>query len=111
MAADFAFSQQTMLLLQAEEGTHTYSGKNRCDDYAVNSLLLNTYCTTYLGTGVISANSCAVQNAAKTLIGRCTKGVIRGSTYGNGMVTRNYYDTSLLSEVTFDCDVDNGVQL
>ncbi|TGM77690.1 hypothetical protein EHR01_08780 [Leptospira mtsangambouensis] len=91
--------------------TYTYSGKNRCDDYAVNSLLLNTYCTTYLGTGVTSANSCAVQNAAKTLIGRCTKGVIRGSTYGNGMVTRNYYDTSLLSEVTFDCDVDNGVQL
>lgn len=91
--------------------TYTSGGKNRCDDYAPNSLFLGTYCTSYVGSGgTYSANSCATQNAAKTLIGRCTKGITQGSFYGNGMVTRNYYDTSTLTDVSNDCTNYYGIQ-
>lgn len=91
--------------------TYTSSGKNQCDDYAVNSLFLSTYCTSFLGTGTYSPNSCAIQNASKTLIGRCTIGIGQAPYFGNGMVTRHYYDTSTLSDISNNCSIYAGIQL
>lgn len=88
--------------------TYTSGGKNRCDDYATNHLIQGSSCATFT-SGTSSANSCAVQNAAKTLIGRCNKGIM-SSTHGVGMVTRHYYDTNTLSDISSDCDT-SGVQL
>lgn len=91
--------------------TYTNYGKNRCDDYAINNLFQSTYCTSYLGSGTYSTNSCATQNASKTLIGRCTIGIGQAPYYGNGMVTRHYYDTSTLSDISSDCFSTTGIQL
>lgn len=88
--------------------TYTSGGKNRCDDYATNHLIQGTSCATFT-SGTYSANSCATQNAAKTLIGRCTTSIM-SLTHGNGMVTRHYYDTSTLSDITSDCS-SIGTQL
>ncbi|PJZ80453.1 hypothetical protein CH359_11635 [Leptospira meyeri] len=84
-------------------------GKNRCEDFAINSLFLSTYCSSFLA-GTYSANSCATQNASKTLIGRCTKGVGKAPYYGNGMVTHHFYDTSTLTDVDFECPSYAGIQ-
>ncbi|MCG6142418.1 hypothetical protein [Leptospira mtsangambouensis] len=88
--------------------TYTSGGKNRCDDYATNHLIQGTSCGTFT-SGAYSANSCSIQNAAKTLIGRCNKGIM-SSTHGVGMITRHYYDTNTLSDISSDC-VTSGVQL
>ncbi|MBM9590776.1 hypothetical protein JWG41_09995 [Leptospira sp. 201903075] len=90
--------------------THSASG-SRCDDFAVNHLFNASYCTTSVSSGTYSANTCATQNGAKVYRGACTMGMGHGNTYGNGLITRNYYDASTDSQINSECSNNNGIRL